>query len=136
MALQPARDSSWSQPAASQVPAAAVPAEAAPLGDLLDAVVQRTVAMLNCDDPADPGAMDAALAVARRHAGEALSPRPIVAELVRAMLDRQFERCGEGARSLWQSLSGLIAETLWDDPAARERLERLWEKLMGKLDRG
>lgn len=128
MAMQPARDSSWAPP---PVPAASPP-PAGPLGDLLDTVLQRTVSMLSADDPPDPGAMDAALAVARRHAGQALSPKPIVAELVRAMLDRQFERSGPGAKALWQSLAGLIAETLWDDPAARERLERLWEKLAAR----
>ena len=45
------------------------------------------------------------------------------------MLQTQF-RAHADWLPVWQSASGLIAQTLFDDPVSRERLEFLWSRLV------
>lgn len=96
---------------------------------LLEEVLERSLA-------AGPEALDlsqrqALAEVARRHRGQPLAVEPMVVELVREVLRGQFPVAG--GQGLWERLVLQVAESLWDDPAARARLEGLWKRLGGSV---
>jgi hypothetical protein len=99
---------------------------------LLESVLQWTEATLWADDPLEAADVDALRQVARRHPGAPLSPDPVAVELVQAMLQTQFAVHADWL-PVWQGASGVIAQTLFEDPGARERLEVLWSRLVGEL---
>jgi hypothetical protein len=96
---------------------------------LLESVLQWTEATLSADDPLEAADVEALRQVARRHPATPLSRDPVVVELVQAMLRTQFSVHADWL-PVWQSASGLIAETLFEDPVWRDRLEVLWSRLL------
>jgi hypothetical protein len=113
----------------------AIAAQAAPSGQpaadprLLQRVLEWAEATLRSEDPLEVADMEAIRQVARRHADAPLALNPIAVELVQAMLQAQF-RAHPDWLPVWQSASGEIARTLFDDPSSRERLEALWDRLL------
>ena len=84
-----------------------------------------------CDEGAENSSAEkgAILEVARKFQGQPFSLDPVLGELVRAVLrSRLPERAGSGAA--WREISAEIAETLFEDPVSRDRLERFWSRLM------
>jgi len=72
------------------------------------------------------------LAVARRYPGAPCALDPIAVELVHAALQERFSAQPRAA-ALWRDLAETIAQTLWEDPAARGRLELLWAHLAERI---
>ncbi len=67
--------------------------------------------------------------VAARHRDESLSLDPVTVELVGVILDARFD-IGNQRQSLHREMSLEIATVLYEAPASRERLERLWNQLL------
>jgi len=95
---------------------------------LLERVLEETEKLLGTEDALDPQQMEAIREVARRHPGKGLVLEPVVVELVEAVVRVQFRGLAEGS-PIWQEASCQIAQTLFDDPVARGRLEALWKNL-------
>jgi len=66
--------------------------------------------------------------VARRYAHQALTLEPMVVELIRAALVDPFAGMFRSDKE-WQAATIEIATQLWNDPTARERLVKLWQRL-------
>jgi len=97
-------------------------------GELMDRVLQETLAATDADTPLDPTELAALIDVARRHCGQTPTLASIVVELVEAVLATRFGGVSDGG-DRWRSMSSAIAETLMDDPTSRDRLESLWTRL-------
>lgn len=96
---------------------------------LFDAVLRETETAFIAPDP-DGSAIIADL----RHVARARPSEPfdaaIGAEMVRVLLDGQVSRMVSASR-LWGQVCQRVAGSLCEDPAGRERLERLWKHLQG-----
>jgi hypothetical protein len=79
-------------------------------------------------EPADVLAMRE---VAKTLAGQPFALEPVVVELIYAVLELQFHKAGVPSATVRQ-MARQIATTLYDDPAARERLEALWSRLSAR----
>nr|MBL7038366.1 hypothetical protein [Pirellulaceae bacterium] len=101
-------------------------ADATANGELMDQVLQETLAATDADTPLDPSELEALIDVARQHSGQTLAS--VVVELVEAVLATRFGGISDGG-DRWRSMASAIAETLMDDPASRDRLESLWARL-------
>jgi hypothetical protein len=97
---------------------------------LFDAVLRETEAAFRVGDPADAELLADLRQVARAFPGRTYAPEPIGVEMVRVILDRQVSRTVASSR-IWRGVCDAVAETLSSDPAARERLERLWTQIQG-----
>jgi len=112
-----------------------IAAQAAPSGEpaadprLLQRVLEWAEATLRSEDPLEVADIEAIRQVARRHPHAPLALQPMVVELVQAVLQAQFHAHPDWF-PVWQSASGEIARTLFDDPGSRERLEALWDRLL------
>jgi len=95
---------------------------------LLESVLRQTLEESRSPEEMDLPEKAALLDVAGRHRGKPLSGDPIVTELVEALLTTYFRNVS-GSREFWSSISGEIAQTLFDDPVARLRLEAFWKRL-------
>lgn len=92
---------------------------------LLQEVLQKTVAMnLSVGEGVDPEMLRE---VARRYPDRPFELDPVLIELVHAILEKQNKLLGT-ADSDWH-MSRHIADLLFEDPAAHERLKLLWERL-------
>lgn len=69
--------------------------------------------------------------VARRYPGEPLALEPMGLELVEAALSSHFRDLEMDSRE-WKTMVATIAGSLFDDPAAHERLIAFWERLSAK----
>ncbi|MBI4582196.1 MAG: hypothetical protein HY718_21045 [Planctomycetes bacterium] len=95
---------------------------------LLESVLRETVAMCAVDEPLDEPEREAIEEVARRHAGQPFALQPVLTGLVEAVLRTQFaDRLRSAA--FWPDLTARVAETLFDDPVMRPRLERFWAEV-------
>jgi hypothetical protein len=65
--------------------------------------------------------------IAKTYQGHPLTVEPVAVELVHAVLARRAIR-GEKPES-WQKMLTQVAESLFDDPASKERLEAFWARL-------
>jgi hypothetical protein len=97
---------------------------------LLEKVMEETERLLGREDALEPQQIAAIRAVARRRAGEGLILDPVLIELVEAVLSVQFRGLADGS-PIWKQAARQIAQTLFDDPVARGRLEALWNNLSG-----
>lgn len=96
--------------------------------DLLDSVLRQTAQTSASDDAVTADDLAALRQVAVRHRGEPLICQPVVVELVQAVLSEQFRPVVTTAES-WQAMCSGIAQTLFEDPVSRERLDSLWARL-------
>jgi hypothetical protein len=112
-----------------QPKAAEAPASPAPLGlraDLLERVIRETIADSSLETSGD--LREKLLEVARRYPQSQLELDPVVIDLVKAVLGPQFARSVEGLTG-GDEMATCIAQTLFADAAARERLNSLWTNL-------
>ena len=120
-------DEGFQRPFADQ-PEPAPSDESPDQSDLMDRVLEETLAAADAGASLDPGELEALKEVARRHANEPLTLSPVATELVEAVLSTRFGRLRDKVEQ-WQSISSAIAETLMDDPSSRDRLQSLWARL-------
>ncbi len=120
-------DDGFQRPFADQ-PEPAASDEAADQSDLMERVLEETLAATDAAAPLEPRELEALKEVARRHPDEPLTLLPVATELVRAVLSTRFGHLRDGTES-WQSMTSTIAETLMDDPSSRDRLQSLWAQL-------
>lgn len=95
---------------------------------LLEEVLNQTAAASQAaGTPVDP-VLRPFLAVAEKHRGRAFQLDPVLIDLVEVALQQEFtERAIPPATR--QRISRHIAETIFEDPACHERLERFWTRL-------
>jgi len=120
-------DDDYQRPFADQ-PEPAPSGDAPDSANLMDRVLEETLAATDADAALEPGEVDALKQVARRHPNEPLTLSPVATELVGAVLSTRFGHLRDKAEH-WQSMSSTIAETLMDDPSSRDRLQSLWARL-------
>ncbi len=95
---------------------------------LLEEVVRQTLAAEEENAARDRLIAECLREVRARHAGRPLTLDPVVLDLVDAVLEREF--AGDGRRrAMWRGVSRQVAQTVYDDPACRQRLEGLWSRL-------
>ena len=94
--------------------------------DLLERVIRET--NFEGADDASGVLRDKLLEVARRHPNSQLELDPVVIEMVKVVLGSQLKRSLQGMNK-WEEMVSLIAQTLFADSAARERLNSLWTQL-------
>lgn len=101
-----------------------------PLADphLLESVLRETLAHATHGEPLAASDWQALAALVARRRGEPFDREPIASELVGAILRERLTEWGlsETAQS---EMSALIADTLYEDVASRDRLRVLWERL-------
>lgn len=95
---------------------------------LLEAVLQETANGFGGAEPLDPQTKEAFFDVARRYRGRPLDFDPTLVELVRVALRGLLHPDRDGVEFCRQ-LSVRVAQTLYEDPPARQRLERFWSRL-------
>jgi hypothetical protein len=95
---------------------------------LLEKVLEETLSASHHGAPGSITGLEALRDVARRYRGQPLVLDPVAMELVWAMLRSSFPKVREGSRE-WRTMSTRIAQTLLDDPVARERLKAFWGRL-------
>jgi hypothetical protein len=90
---------------------------------MMEEVLKRTL-----DQPAnslDSAERDSLVALARRHRGEPFELDPVAVDLVEVMLRREFNaRITSPDR--WRRMCYEVARTLFDDPAAHQRMQAIW----------
>lgn len=99
--------------------------------ELLDSVLRQTAKNQPAEDAGEAASaadLAALQTVAQRHGGKPLLVEPVVIELVQAVLSEQFQPLIASDES-WQTMCSGIAQTLYDDPVSRERLDTLWSRL-------
>ena len=99
---------------------------------LFDAVLHETEAALGGDDAHVSSVVRQLRRLAGEYPGEPLLLRPVTVALTRELLAPQVSRTVAASR-LWSQVCDRVAQSLFDDPVARERLERLWGRLQADL---
>jgi hypothetical protein len=95
---------------------------------LLESVLQQTLEDSEAGVPLEDADSQALSEVVRRHRGQPLTLEPIAVELVQAVLWTHYGRLASSPE-FWRTVSAEVAQTLFDDPVASPRLERLWHRL-------
>lgn len=95
---------------------------------LLEQVLASTPLSAGEVNSLPPEELESLKQVARRHPGRTFSARPVLEELIEAMLGKQLRGmvASPAARA---ALVSEIAQTLYDDDATRARLEAMWLRL-------
>lgn len=96
--------------------------------EILQQVLNQTLAGLTSTRELSPKVYAALLDVAQRHPNEPLSLDPVAIELVAGCLRVQFPALAV-RETLSRRMSLWVAESLLADPAARQRLTELWARL-------
>jgi hypothetical protein len=95
---------------------------------LLELVLQQTMAAYAQMQGAGTQVTEALRAVADEYAGASLSFEPCLVALVSAAIREPFASwVPEGPT--WDALCRKVAQTMYDDPNSRARLETLWVQL-------
>jgi len=117
-------------------PAEAEAAPGAPPRDLraLQQIVAESVANLADDERLRIDDRSPLLAVARRYRDVAFAPRPVGQELVEAVLIAFYQPRDPQTGAGWQKLAERVSASLCDNPAAADRLKRLWRRLQREID--
>ncbi len=95
---------------------------------LLELVLQQTMAAYAETQHAPESVRDALRSVASRFHGELLSFEPCLVALVEAVIREPFAGWVPQGPP-WEALCRRVAQTMYDDPTARARLESLWRQL-------
>jgi len=103
---------------------------------LLERVLQETVTDDGDREPLSGEDKAALLEVAARYRNQPLSLDPIVIALIEAMVRTHFTvlsgavpPAARDAVDSWRPITAQVGRALWDDPAARARLEVFWHRL-------
>jgi len=118
-------DSGGSRPFAE--PPATPPSDRVDHRNLLDRVLQETLAAANPEGPLSQAELGALVDVARRHGTDTLS-LDAVTELVETVLQNRVKSLADSERSL-ATMAREIAGTLRDDQQTWERIEAFWGRL-------
>jgi len=100
--------------------------------DVLAGIVAATAAQLANPAPTDPALHAVMLEVARQFAGQPMTVEPTGTALLGAILRHQFPLLQSRPRLLDQAAL-TVAESLLNDPTARQRVEYLWAKLAEEI---
>jgi hypothetical protein len=76
----------------------------------------------------EPDDLRAIREVAKNLAGQPFSRDPVVSDLIHAILQVQFQKAQIPSTSV-RAMAQYIANTLYDDPPSRQRLETMWASL-------
>jgi hypothetical protein len=95
--------------------------------ELFEQVLEVTLQLTGPDEPLQPEEMRALVNVARQRKNESLSVDTVM-ELVQSVLRLRFRRLVESTTQ-WEKMTRQIAETLVEDPQAKQQMQRLWERL-------
>jgi hypothetical protein len=96
--------------------------------ELLDRVLEQTLARINEGQLFEEPDMNALKEVARRHRGQPFSLEPVALELVKAALKPQLGALAD-TPGMCDKLSLQVARMLLDDPVASGRLQSFWDRL-------
>jgi hypothetical protein len=96
--------------------------------EVLQQVLNQTLAGMTSTRELSPKVYAALLEVAQRHVNEPLSLDPVAIELVAGCLQVQFPALA-ARTALARRMNLWVAESLLADPAARQRLTELWARL-------
>jgi hypothetical protein len=100
--------------------------------DVLADIVAATAAQLSSPASTDPKVHAAMREVARQFAGQPMTAEPTGAALLAAILQHQFPLLKQRPRLL-ERTAVTVAQSLLDDPSARQRVEYLWAKLAEEI---
>ncbi len=98
--------------------------------ELFESVLERTL------HDSNPGAhlaeteRAALMDVVRRHRDEPFALEPTAVEMVHAVLRAHFPDRADSAE-FWRVVAAQVAQTLFEDPGAHDRLEAFWRRLCG-----
>ena len=95
--------------------------------ELLEQVLAATLQLTGPDEPLQPEEMRALVNVAKQRKSEPLSVETIM-ELVQSALRPRFRRL-VGSTVQWEQMTRQIAQTLFEDPQSKSRLQQLWDRL-------
>lgn len=98
--------------------------------NLLDQILTETALGELSDDKYSTEDMRLLREVAARYSASAFDLEPVAVELVRAVVGEPFREL-LGGQDEWCAMTREIAQTLFDDPQSRQRLESLWNRLRG-----
>ncbi|SRR6266540_1752794 len=104
--------------------------EKVPGREVLESLLARALRAPGESGGESPLDVEALRAVAGRHREEPFALDPMVVEMVNAVL-RSYFKGWSRSEDDWRGMSLQIARTLFEDPAGRGRLERLWNHLVG-----
>jgi hypothetical protein len=76
----------------------------------------------------EPDDLRAMREVAQKFAGQPFSLKPVVMEMMHAILQIQLQKAEIPAATV-RHMAEYIASTLYEDPPSRQRLETLWASL-------
>ncbi|MBX3411205.1 MAG: hypothetical protein KF708_00705 [Pirellulales bacterium] len=107
---------------------AAKPSSSLPDPQLLESVLRETLSSGASGQPLVPEEWQALRDVVQRHRGAPFSRNPVVSDLIAALLRERLTgwKLAEAAQ---REITGLIADTLYEDAASRDRLRAMWENL-------
>ncbi len=95
---------------------------------LLEQVLRQTLQENGAGVQLEDADKEALLQVTARYRDQPFSLEPIAVEMVWAILQTHFQTLSHST-GFWRMVSAEIAQTLFDDPQARPRLEELWRHL-------
>ena len=98
---------------------------------LFDEVLRQTVSLTEDESVSSEAEMKKLFPVAVKYRKAALDAVPILTELVEAMLRTSL---GGGTVEQLRPMSQQVAETIFEDPAGRKRVERLWQQLQQSIE--
>jgi hypothetical protein len=99
---------------------------------LFDKILRQTTHALIAQDPLTAEEKLSFEEVAQRMRGSKAPLETVVRELVFAAIKNHISNL-PGSDELGRALSQRVARTLIDDPAAKSRLETLWNRMLGGL---
>ncbi len=70
--------------------------------------------------------------VVQRHRAEPFALEPIAVELVYAVLRGHFQQ-NSSSSEFWRGVAAQVAQSLFDDPVAHDRLEAFWRRLCSAI---
>jgi hypothetical protein len=95
-----------------------------------ESVLSETAEVENPDASLGPAEYEALRGVAKHYRGQALALQPVASALVQAVILPHMP-ADPAAAQFWQDVFVQIAQTQWEDQAARRRLDALWTWLQG-----
>ena len=95
---------------------------------VLEDVLRQTASFYSFEPPTDPADLQPLKEVAARLRGSPFELDPVAVELVTAMLRRQLKNFWTSEEQL-ASVSQRVAQSLFENPDAHDRLESLWLRL-------
>jgi len=97
-------------------------------GELLDRIVKETMLVEATGNEDDGEELRLLRQVAARYPRTAFNLEPIAVEMVRAVVGLHYRETVDSDEA-WQAMTQGIAQTLFDDPRSRERLQAIWHRL-------